>query len=148
MASAPMAKTGPAAFLLLCTTLLSACSTGFGIDRAITEYDEVEDRIQLGDPKEAVLAILEPTQVSVPRNSRKKSDRYLKDGVHVEILYMRTGHQRDGITTDDEFTPYVFHDGKLVGIGWHMLGGPKSHGQVKPDRILGPRIGHPPILIY
>lgn len=147
MASAPTPGTSLAA-LLLGTTLLSACSTGFGIDRAIAEYDAVEDRIRLGDAKDAVLVILEPTQVSVPRSGRKKSDRYTKDGVHVEILYMRTGHQRDGLTTDDEFTPYVFHDGKLVGIGWHLIGGPKSHGQVKPDRLMGPRIGYPPILIY
>ena len=42
---------------------------------------------------------------------------------------MRTGRQPDGLTTDDEFTPYIFNNGKLVGIGWHLIGGPKTQGQ-------------------
>ena len=39
----------------------------------------------------------------------------------------------DGLTTDDEFTPYIFNNGKLVGIGWQVLGGPKSQGQATSD---------------
>ena len=38
------------------------------------------------------------------------------------------------MTTDDEFTPYIFEDGKLIAIGWHILGGPKTKGRI-PDRI-------------
>jgi len=52
--------------------------------------------------------------------------------VLVEIYFMRSGWQPDGLTTDDEFTPYIFHDGKLVGIGWSMIGGSKSQGQAQP----------------
>ena len=127
--------------------LLGAC-TASSIDRATAQYDAVEHQIDLGDAKDHVLSILEPTQESLPRNARKKPDRYLKDGVHVEIFYMRTNHQRDGITTDDEFTPYIFNDGKLVGIGWHLIGGIKSQAQVRPrpDPPLG--FGHRRIIIY
>ncbi|MCE2484561.1 MAG: DUF3192 domain-containing protein [Desulfurellaceae bacterium] len=127
--------------------MLGAC-TASSIDRATAQYDAVEHQIALGDAKDQVLSILEPTQASLPRNARKKPDRYLKDGVHVEIFYMRTSHQRDGITTDDEFTPYIFNDGKLVGIGWHLIGGIKSHAQVRPrsDPPLG--FGHRRIIIY
>ncbi len=50
----------------------------------------------------------------------------MNDDVLVEIYYMRTGWVSDGITTDDEFTPFIFNNGQLVGIGWASLGGPKS----------------------
>jgi hypothetical protein len=53
-------------------------------------------------------------------------DKFFKDGTEIEIYYMRSGHQGDGYTTDDEFVPYLFHDGVLVGIGWEVLGGPKT----------------------
>lgn len=127
--------------------MLGAC-TASSIDRVTAQYDAVEHQINLGDAKDHVLSILEPTQAALPRNARKKPDRYLKDGVHVEIFYMRTNHQRDGITTDDEFTPYIFNDGKLVGIGWHLIGGIKSQAQVRPrsDPPLG--FGHRRIIIY
>ncbi len=36
-----------------------------------------------------------------------------------------------GFVTDDEFTPYIFNDGKLVAVGWQTLGGIKSQGQAK-----------------
>ena len=50
----------------------------------------------------------------------------------IEILYFRSGWQSDGITTDDEFTPYVFNDDVLVAIGWATLDGPKTQGQSRP----------------
>jgi len=50
----------------------------------------------------------------------------------IEIYFMRSGRQPDGLRTDDEFTPYVFNDGKLVGVGWQVLGGAKSQGQTSP----------------
>lgn len=125
-----------AVLVISALTLLSGCGAGYYIDQATSKYDAVEHQVNLGDPKEKVLAILEPTQESVPRNSRKKPDRYIKDGVNVEIFYMRTGRQADGITTDDEFTPYIFNDGKLVGIGWNLIGGPKSQGQATSDTYI------------
>ncbi len=121
-------------FLLATGLLLTGCFSGIRIDHAIGKYDEVEHQISLGDPKDKVLAILLPTQESVPRNSTKKPDKYIKDEIIVEIFYMRTGLQPDGITTDDEFTPYLFNNDKLVGIGWNVLGGATSHGQVR-DQI-------------
>jgi hypothetical protein len=51
----------------------------------------------------------------------KQPDRYVKDGVNVEIIYFRSGWQSDGLTTDDEFTPYLFNDGKLVAISTATL---------------------------
>jgi hypothetical protein len=49
---------------------------------------------------------------------------------------MRSARQPDGLTTDDEFTPYIFNDGRLVGIGWQVLGGPKTQGQATSDTYI------------
>lgn len=115
--------------------VLTGC-VAMEIDSAINKYEATADQVELGDSKEKVLAILAPTQEGVPKSSRKNSDKYLKDGVRVEIYYMRSARQPDGLTTDDEFTPYLFNDGKLVGIGWQVLGGPKSQGQATSDTYI------------
>lgn len=122
------------ALLLLLAISLTGCggSIGVTIDRAVKQHAIASKSINLGDTKESVLSILEPTQASISPSNLKPPGKYIKDGVLVEIYYMRTGRQPDGLTTDDEFTPYIFHDGKLVGIGWEMLGGAKTQGQVVP----------------
>jgi len=117
------------ALLLLLVMTLTGC-VGARIDYAIKKHEISSKSINLGDAKESVLSILEPTQTMLSSSTKKPPGKYIKDGVLVEIYYMRTGRQPDGLTTDDEFTPYIFHDGKLVGIGWEMLGGFKSQGQV------------------
>ena len=108
--------------------LLTGC-----VDEAIRKHNLVASNVQLGDSKEKVLTLLMPTQDSLSPREKKSAEQYLKGGVKVAIYYFRTGRQPDGLTTDDEFTPYVFHDGKLVAIGWATLGGPKTQGQVKPQ---------------
>lgn len=114
--------------LLLCAISLTGC-VGMQIDSAISKYEAVADRVELGDSKENVLAILQSTQDGMSKSNRKNPEKYIKDGVKVEIYYMRSGRQPDGLTTDDEFVPYLFNDGKLVGVGWQVLGGPKTQGQ-------------------
>lgn len=114
---------------LLALLTVSAC-IAFKIDSGVAKYYAVADRVQLGDSRNKVLGILNPTQKRIPRRARKPPDKYMKNNVLVEIYYFRTGRQSDGLTTDDEFTPYLFNDGKLVAIGWQVLGGPKSVGQV------------------
>lgn len=45
-----------------------------------------------------------------------------KDGKSYEVLYYYTElKQRDDKITDDELTPLVFHDGKLIGWGYPFL---------------------------
>ena len=100
------------------------------IDSSISKYKAVAPKIKLGDSKEEVLALLQPTQQNLSGSSSKSPEAYVQDGNTIEIYYFRSGRQPDGITTDDEFTPYTFMNGKLTGIGWSVLGGAKSHGQV------------------
>ena len=124
-----MQKTA-ATFLI--ALLLSGCVgmyVGMQIDSAISKYDAVAGQVELGDDKNKVLTILEPSQGGLPKSARKSPEKYIKEGVKIEIYYMRSVRQADGLKTDDEFVPYLFNNGKLVGIGWQVLGGPKTQGQ-------------------
>ena len=103
------------------------------IDTAIRQHSEVMSQIQLGDSIEKVVGLLEPIQQKISPTNRKLPERFVKDGVEVYIYYARSGRIPDGLTTDDEFTPYIFHNGKLAAIGWTTLGGPKTHGQAPPQ---------------
>jgi len=108
---------------------LSGCVTV--IDDSISNYRQVSHQISLGDSKAKVIPILEVAQEGVPVEWRKVTESYIKNGVTVVIYYARTLRQADGLLTDDEFTPYVFNNGELVGIGWTSIGGAKSQGQAR-----------------
>jgi hypothetical protein len=114
---------------VLFVTITFVGCVGLRIDRAILEYNVVADQVELGDDKEKVLSVLQSTQEVLPKSAAKNPEKYIKSGVKVEIYYMRSVRQPDGLTTDDEFVPYLFNNGKLVGIGWQALGGPKTQGQ-------------------
>ncbi len=120
----------------LILVLLGCAGTVVHIDRAIRAHDQASKHVDLGGSKQDVLALLEPTQEGLTPSGRKPPDRYIKDGVAVDIYYYRSRRQPDGLTTDDEFTPYVFNDGKLVAIGWASIGGPKSVGQATDDTFI------------
>lgn len=127
------------AFLVL---MLAGCSN-MHIRQAINEHDQMTGQIELGDSKEAVLAILQPIQAKVPYGEQKRAERFMEKDVLVEIYYARSAIYHDGLVTDDEFTPYVFHDGVLVGIGWQALGGPKTQGQTQQLNNTIPRSWDP-----
>ena len=121
--------------IILTLVLLSGCvgvGAGARIDSAIKKHEIVSEQINLGDSKDKTLAILLPTQAGLSSDTKKPPEKYIKEGVLIEIYFMRSGRQPDGLRTDDEFTPYVFNDGKLVGVGWQVLGGAKSQGQTSP----------------
>ena len=117
---------------LVSTLLFAILFTGCGavhelqVKSATSSYFEVAQKVDLGDSKDSVLNLLLPTQKGLSATLTKSSEKYVNDDVLVEIYYMRTGWVSDGITTDDEFTPFIFNNGQLVGIGWASLGGPKS----------------------
>lgn len=98
------------------------------IDRAIAAYYGTAGEVEIGALKADVLAALLPTQEELQRSQRKYPDVIETDQGLVEIFYFRSMRIPDGSTTDDEFTPYTFLDGRLVAIGWTVLGGPKTIG--------------------
>ena len=108
---------------------LSGCEA---VHSSIRQYYAVADQVQLGDSKEKVFGVLMPTQEKLPFDEMKPADFYMEGGNLMEIHYFRSGRQPDNLTTDDEFTPYVFKNGVLIAIGWKTLGGPKSFGKVVP----------------
>jgi hypothetical protein len=91
------------------------------VDESIKEYRDAALKVQVGDTEETVLALLEPTQKELPPKARKEPERYLENNGLREVYYFRSSRTPDGMTTDDEFTPYIFQDKKLVGIGWNAL---------------------------
>ena len=101
------------------------------INRSV--YETAAKEVFMGHGKEEVLRILEPTQANVPAKKRKPPEKYIKDKILVEVYYFHKGRQPDGLSTDNEFTPYIFNDGILAGIGWTMLGGHKSNLNFSPD---------------
>jgi len=119
---------------LVLLPLLSSCAskTAVAIDNAISDFRTQAERVKLGDHKEKVLSILLPTQNGLPVRAAKSHESFMEGNSITEIYFFRSGRQPDGLTTDDEFTPYVFKDGVLKAIGWTTLGGAKTVGQVVP----------------
>lgn len=118
--------------VVLMTVILSGC-VGLQIDEVTDKYRSAAAKVSLGDSKEKVLSVLSPTQVNLPAKAQKQPEVFLKEGKRIDIYFFRSRRQPDGLTTDDEFTPYVFTDGVLTGVGWQVLGGPRSVGQTTPE---------------
>ncbi len=117
-------------FLALALATLPACTTN-EIDRSVSDYDEVKEQVRLGDSRQQVLALLDPTQANLEAQWKKIPDRYVEGGATFEVYYFRSSYQSSGLLSDDQYTPYIFRDGILVGIGWAMLRGPMATGQAE-----------------
>jgi hypothetical protein len=110
------------------------CGCSNPVGTAINNYRAAAPLIQLGMSKDQVLKILEPTQQILSLRQSRGPEQYIQDGVHVEIHFFRSHANYDKILTDDEFTPYIFHDGKLQAIGWTAIGGPKTQARPIPEQ--------------
>jgi hypothetical protein len=118
--------------VLVLPGLFCGCSNVVG--KAISKYHAEAPKIQLGMPKDEVLRILEPSQEGLSLRQTRGPEEFTQDGIHVEIYFFRSHVNYDKILTDDEFTPYIFHDGKLQGIGWTAIGGPKTQALPIPEQ--------------
>jgi len=117
--------------LLLALLVLGGCVPVSVYQQTVDAYVAAYPQIDLGMTKVQVADVLRSSQAGLSNSDIKQPDRYIKDGVAVDIIYYRSGWQSDGIISDDEFTPYLFNDNKLVAIGWHSIGGAKSQGQAR-----------------
>ncbi|MCE5185137.1 MAG: hypothetical protein LLF76_03320 [Planctomycetaceae bacterium] len=106
--------------------LVSGCTSQ--LEQAVDYYHQEAPRVQIGMDKEQVLSILEPTQETLPAGERRPPESYTdSNGQLIEIYFFRSNYYYyGGILTDDQFTPYVFTNGKLTAIGWSTLGGPRT----------------------
>lgn len=98
--------------------LLAGCAFVSDYERTVDDYSLAAPNVKLGMTRQCVVEILAPSQRRLGNTEVKQADKSARDGVNVEILYFRSGWQSDGFTTNDEFTPYIFNNGKLVAIGW------------------------------
>ena len=108
------------------------CSSS--VSKAISQYHVAAPQVKLGMAKSEVLSILGSTQQELSLRHTRAPEQYKKGDIHVEIYFVRTHVNYDDILTDDEFTPYIFHDGKLTAIGWTAIGGPKTQAQPIPEQ--------------
>tara|TARA_E500000178_G_C16724689_1_gene618763 strand:- start:148 stop:642 length:495 start_codon:yes stop_codon:yes gene_type:complete len=115
--------------ILFGSALLYGCeTTGVSyqdVQYSISGSQQAQSQISLGDDRYTVVNLLNARQSSLTAEWLRPADQYMKDGKTMYIHYQRTSHVSDGRNTDDEFTPYVFENNKLVAIGWAHLGGPK-----------------------
>lgn len=107
----------------------SSHETKKALSKSVTRYDEAARLVQIGDAKDDVIARLEPTQRHLKAKLRRKPHSYRQDGELVEIYYFRSGWHADGLNTDDEFTPYIFRNGKLTHVGWRTLTGARTQSR-------------------
>ena len=114
-------------YLFALAVLVSGCvSVEKLTDKTIDKYKAEYLNVKLGDSKNTVLAILSPTQKELPRQYRKAPETFKKVNDTIEIYYFRSLKQPNSLSADDEFTPYIFTNDILTGIGWAAVRGMKS----------------------
>lgn len=124
----------------MAVSLLGGCAleeaskhyTDSRIDEAVARYKAASATITLGDARDKVLALLEPTQFELESNEIKAPvalEGEVGSGVDrvVVVHFFRSARHADeapdarGLPPDDDFTPYIFMDDVLTGIGWPSL---------------------------
>jgi len=131
------------------------------IDEAIAKYKAAAAQVKLGDSRDKVLALLQPTQFELESNEIKppvamasQSDSGVE--TMVVIHFFRSSRHTDerpdvnGMAPEDDFTPYIFTDDVLTGIGWtylmtHRINKPVEHAPAAKGneacKALGPMMG-------
>lgn len=88
------------------------------VDKAIAAYKKAASQIEIGASKADVMGILGPIQDDLPPDQGKESEGFMQNGKAFEIAYLRSRRRPNAPITDDDFTPFVFEDAKLVCKGW------------------------------
>ncbi|MGH7380881.1 MAG: trypsin-like peptidase domain-containing protein [Candidatus Methylomirabilales bacterium] len=99
------------------------------IESAISRYNENIGRVRIGMSEQEVRNIL--GDPSPPGYVYPLERTTLSDQTPVTILYYRTARIPDGLTTDDEMTPFLFTGDRLRAFGWRAVRvyRPGSEGQ-------------------
>jgi len=137
-------------FILVCA-ILAGCALERAsqeyqtarIDEAIAKYKAAAATVKLGDSRDKVLDLLQPTQFELESNEIKPPVALASQtdsGVEtmVVIHFFRSARHADerpdanGMAPEDDFTPYIFTDDVLTGVGWtalatHQIRKPVAH---------------------
>lgn len=120
-------------FFIVLIAALAGCSTSTKAEKTVTAYDGAASKVHIGDLTADVLAILEPTQIDAhAKKWETKHDSINNNGTSIDIYYFRSSQPKSGLTTEDQYTPYIFKDGALAGIGWGMIQEQKENGYEIP----------------
>ncbi len=131
------------------------------IDEAIARYKAAATRVKLGDARDKVLEILGPTQFELESNEIRPPEAIPTmtesgaDSMVVVHFFRSARHDYDrpdrlGLPPEDDFTPYIFTDEVLTGVGWTSLATLKlkkrddpvpAHRQEPACKQLGPLAG-------
>lgn len=106
--------TGCSSFYLDTSDLLRERNTANLAKLAVGQSREVVMEIMGTQPSKSLFMWID--------NPHRRETLTGRDGRHYEVLYYYTElKQRDDRITDDELTPLVFLDGKLIGWGYPFL---------------------------
>ena len=117
------------ALFLVPLVVCGCASTGYvdRLDQIRAHNRENINRLTIGMTKAQALSVM-GTQTYEVEWGRRINNPYRtetirsKDGESVLLIFYYTDVKaRDDAITDDELTPLVFEDGKLVGWGWSYL---------------------------
>ena len=109
----------PIAFGLFLTSCVSNSSAPRAFEDAVTN-------VYIGMSKTEFESVMREVNEKTKRRLKRRSEAYKRNGSLYEISYIRSGWVSDGASTDDEYTPYLFQDGTLIGYGWTAVGGKKT----------------------
>jgi hypothetical protein len=114
--------------------LISGCAT---LDKVRTTNRENLMRLSIGITKQEALNIMGTGTVRTGDypptvNNPYRSEILQGTGKTFEVLYYCTDIKRaDGAITDDELTPLVFDNNKLIGWGWSFLEDNKNKYEIR-----------------
>ncbi|MDG1950496.1 MAG: hypothetical protein P8J32_06825 [bacterium] len=108
-------------FLLFSLIALNGCSSA-----APRAYDDAVQNVYVGMDKREFDIAMREVHDKTRRKHRRRSEAYQRNGMLYEIVYVRSSNVSDDANTDDEYTPYLFQDGTLIGYGWTAVGGKKT----------------------
>ena len=121
------------AMILLCG-LLTGCS-GLLLDNFRTTNRENLSRITIGMTREQVsqvMGIRSAYTLDGTVNNPYRTAAFTANNKQYDIVYYYTDLKRaDGAITDDELTPIVFEDGKVIGWGQEMLSGTLNKYEIR-----------------
>ncbi len=93
----------------------------FNLKDSVSNYHKIASSINLGDSKSSVMNKFYPLNAKLKPDQQKSPINYNIEGKTFYIHFQRSDFIADGYNTDDEYTPYIFADDKLIEKGWYTL---------------------------
>ena len=133
---------------LLLAVVLSSCFLLAGCQTSVNEftlapakYATVKNAVSLGMSKVQFDRIMQPVvDVTVDR-AKRPDETYTENNSIMNIVFIRSGFVEGYGFTDDEYTPYVFRNDRLVAWGWRAIGGVKvTANDIRKEKAKATRV--------